>query len=134
MITKPKKTPDHLVMIIQLMNIFMTCKDWIKAKNVEASVNKEGCESDETDEYVIDGLSCARPRGSADTRKRAPCAINAKRAKTRPDAVKRELRAIDEKGAKTYADGHKYKAEVVDSSNQKFRKMKTRSTVKNGIE
>ena len=28
MITKPKKTPDHLVMIIQLMNIFMTCKDW----------------------------------------------------------------------------------------------------------
>ena len=27
MITKPKKTPDHLVMIIQLMNIFMTCKD-----------------------------------------------------------------------------------------------------------
>ena len=29
MITKPKKTPDHLVMIIQLMNIFMTCKDCI---------------------------------------------------------------------------------------------------------
>ena len=27
MITKHKKTPDHLVMIIQLMNIFMTCKD-----------------------------------------------------------------------------------------------------------
>ena len=27
MITKPKKTTDHLVMIIQLMNIFMTCKD-----------------------------------------------------------------------------------------------------------
>ena len=33
MITKPKKTPDHLVMIIQLMNIFMTCKDCAKRAN-----------------------------------------------------------------------------------------------------
>ena len=33
MITKPKKTPDHLVMIIQLMNIFMTCKDCGSSEN-----------------------------------------------------------------------------------------------------
>jgi hypothetical protein len=43
MITKPKKTPDHLVMIIQLMNIFMTCKDCFGASLITiACLRKPG--------------------------------------------------------------------------------------------
>ena len=41
MITKPKKTPDHLVMIIQLMNIFMTCKDWTNRQGKQVRAHRK---------------------------------------------------------------------------------------------
>jgi hypothetical protein len=57
MITKPKKTPDHLVMIIQLMNIFMTCKDWFNRMEIAGDYlgAEEGKKNHETRENTNAG-------------------------------------------------------------------------------